>query len=429
MVTVPPVVRDLLMVAFVLFPPLTAIALGEVLRPLRFRRPFGIQYGIPAVLLVVFGLTYLVITYRLRAVSVTLSAEDALLPSDLEAAALTAIAAGGYLLSIVAALTRESWRRYRLAAEVRRLRSSLRVHETRLARARRDLARTSAASQQDAEPPSAPARGSSEPRPPASSAGSAAVALIIALVTLPHGAQAAVAPRCAEGVEWLRAAIPADSRLALIVTTQQISDEQRSLDRAMAKAVLGCAGARTVVTVRAITATALTDAPAWHGTVPADPAGTDPYAPVRGRGFLAEAGGAIDRAIAPLPSSAPLGSDILGALAASGQEWSVVPGSGIRVAVIVASGWQQSRDLNLFSYQGRAATKITEALRKLRHDGTLPDLRGARVYLVGLTPGARAMATTNAQIQSLCAFWSAIVTASNGELKLCVGTLPGVART
>jgi hypothetical protein len=423
LITVPPAVRSLLLVAFVVFPPLTAIALGEVLRPWRYRRPVGAHYRIAAVLLGVFAVAYLVITYRLRALSVTLGTDEPLLPSDLEAAALCAIAGAGYILAVVAGLTRESWSRFKLSAQVRRLKSALKMHGARLARARTDLARTHVSTTDEEEPPSTVAGdGSSVPRAPAV----AAIALALCVAATAQGALAAP-PRCADPVAWLRTAIPADSRVVLIVTTQQMTEAQQSLDRAMARAVVGCAGARSTITVRAVTATALTDAPVWQGVAPSESTG-DPYASVRGQPFMTQASGAIDRVIASPAPAVPLRSDILGALAATGQQWSIAPRTGTRVVFVLASGWQESADLNLFRYKTGPATQIDGALRALRRDGTLPDLAGASVYIAGLNPGAAGMGTTKADVTGLCAFWRAVVTAAKGDLRLCAGALPGIAQ-
>ncbi len=429
LVTVPPAVRSLLMIAFITFPPLTAIALGEVLRPWRFRQPVGMQFRLGAALLVAFAVTYLTAIYRLRALSVGLAGDDALLPNDVEAAALTIIAGGGYLLAVVGAVTRSSWHRFVLTSQIRRLKRDLKVHEARLARARIDLARAKKSSFDEDHPPNetAPDKTAVQ-RPAAAVATTAAIAFVVLAAITPGAAAAAPAPRCAESVAWIRAAIPADSRLALLITTQPVSDEQRALDRAMAKAVIGCAGARTTITVRAITETSLTDAPVWQGVTPNDAPVSDPYGPARGRSYVAQGDDTIDRVMSATPAGPPLRSDILGALQASGQDWSVAPRGGVRVAVIVASAWQQSRDVNMFVYKSNAAAKIDETLRKLQHDGTLPDLQGVSVYIVGLTPGAPGMGTTGAGVRGICTFWSAVVTAAKGELKLCAGSLPGIAR-
>lgn len=428
LISVPPFVRALLLVAMVIFPPAAALALGEALRPLRARHEYPVQYRVSAVLLGAFALSYVVLTYHLRAASVSLGAEaDGLIPSGLEAWALCIIASCGYLLSIAAALTRESWQRFRLAAQIRRLRAELKAHERRLARAKADLAR--AGGTDDDGPMPQPSADPPPTRPPTGTVAATALVLLV-LAAAPRAVLAASAggvPRCGESLEWLRAAIPNGARVELMVTTQNLSDLQSTVDRLTAKTVLACVGPGTSVTVRAITATAMTDTPVWHGTVPGGSGPFDPYASVRGRRFLTDGSAAVDRALTPPASGGTLRSDLLGVLRAGADDWTVVPRDARRVAVIVASAFVQSRDVNLYRWNARASDKTDAVLQALRRDGTLPDLGGADVYIVGVTHGAPGMRTTNAEVESACQFMTAVTSAANGTLRLCSGTLPGLA--
>jgi hypothetical protein len=58
----------------------------------------------------------------------------------------------------------------------------------------------------------------------------------------------------------------------------------------------------------------------------------------------------------------------------------------------------------------------------------LPDLQGSDVVIVGLTPGAERMQTSDAQLAGLCRFWRAVVEAGHGTLKLCAAGLPGISQ-
>jgi hypothetical protein len=92
----------------------------------------------------------------------------------------------------------------------------------------------------------------------------------------------------------------------------------------------------------------------------------------------------------------------------------------------VFNGWQQTKTLNLFSYQRDPAASTAAAVRSLRASGALPDLGGSEVVIVGLTAGASSMQISDAQLAGLCRFWRGVVEAGGGTLKLCAPALPGI---
>ena len=197
--------------------------------------------------------------------------------------------------------------------------------------------------------------------------------------------------------------------------------------RTMAKAVAGCAAPGTAVTLRPITDRSLTELPLFTGTIPAE-TGQNAVNPLRYRtellGFAAREAAAVDRL--PAVGAKATGSDPLGALTAAGQDHSVTPTGSKHVVVAIFNGWQQTRALNLFSYQHDPAGSTESAVRGLRASGALPDLGGSDVVIVGLTAGATSMQTSDAQLAGLCRFWRGVVAASGGKLTLCAAALPGI---
>jgi hypothetical protein len=57
--------------------------------------------------------------------------------------------------------------------------------------------------------------------------------------------------------------------------------------------------------------------------------------------------------------------------------------------IAISNGWQQTRELNLFSYQRDTAGSTGAAVRSLCASGALPDLAGSDVVIVGPGIGDR----------------------------------------
>jgi hypothetical protein len=230
---------------------------------------------------------------------------------------------------------------------------------------------------------------------------------------------------------WLGAQIPAGTNVELLVAAGPTIPAGRwRAYRAMATAVAGCAGPGTALTLRAITDRSLTELPLFTGTMPAE-TGQNAVNPLRYRtellGFAAREAAAIDRL--PAVGSKATGSDPIGALTAAGQDHSLAPTGSKHVVVAIFNGWQQTRALNLFSYQRDPAGSTGATVRSLRASGALPDLGGSDVIIVGLTAGATPMQTSDAQLAGLCRFWHGVVAASGGKLTLCAAALPGIEDT
>jgi hypothetical protein len=227
---------------------------------------------------------------------------------------------------------------------------------------------------------------------------------------------------------WLAQELPAGSAVELLVAAgPTIPDGRWPAYRAMANAVATCAGAGTEVALRPITDRAWTELPLFSGTVP-EATGQNAVNPLRYHaelgGFVKRQSAAVDRL--PTVGKEAAGSDPLGSLAAAGQSLRLRTTDSKHVVIAVFNGWQQTKTLNLFSYQRDPAASTAAAVRSLRASGALPDLGGSEVVIVGLTAGASSMQISDAQLAGLCRFWRGVVEAGGGTLKLCAPALPGI---
>jgi hypothetical protein len=232
--------------------------------------------------------------------------------------------------------------------------------------------------------------------------------------------------RCAS--RWLAQELPAGSGVELLVAAgPTIPGGRWPAYRAMATAVAACAGAGTEVALRPITDRAWTELPLFSGTVPEE-SGQNAVNPLRYHaelgGFVKRESAAVDRLLGVGKDAA--GSDPLGSLAAAGQSLRLRTTDSKHVVIAVFNGWQQTKTLNLFSYQRDPAASTAAAVRSLRASGALPDLGGSEVVIVGLTAGASSMQISDAQLAGLCRFWRGVVEAGGGTLKLCAPALPGI---
>jgi hypothetical protein len=227
---------------------------------------------------------------------------------------------------------------------------------------------------------------------------------------------------------WLGGELGAGSEVELLVAAgPTIPGGRWPAYRAMAKAVAGCAGAGTSVTLRPITDKSMTELPLFAGTIP-EQKGQNAVNPLRYatdvRAFANREAAAVDRL--PEFGLKATGSDPLGALSVAGQNLRIGATGSKHVVIAIFNGWQQTRELNLFSYQRDPAGSTGAAVRSLRASGALPDLAGSEVVIVGLTSGVSTMQTSDAQLAGLCRFWRGVVEAGGGTLKLCAAGLPGI---
>jgi hypothetical protein len=236
----------------------------------------------------------------------------------------------------------------------------------------------------------------------------------------------AKAEDCPEKFRWLADALPAQANIELLITTENLESERRELDRAMAHATVACAHEHSAITIRSITANAQSDPPVWYGVVPT--ANSNPFeSESRRRRFQAGAFAVIDQILNAPHDGQRLGSDIIGAFQAAGQDYSVAGKGSHPVVIALTTGWQQSRDFNIFIYQGNPVAQIDLTLRKLRRIGGIPKLAGTDVYIGGLAPGDPRMGTRSEQLLGLCKYWAAITGEARAVQRMCLPVFPGVA--
>ncbi|HTD36237.1 MAG TPA: hypothetical protein VK669_01890 [Candidatus Limnocylindrales bacterium] len=260
-------------------------------------------------------------------------------------------------------------------------------------------------------------------------AGAALLAAALALAGCAGSENASAsqaAGGCASG--WLGQELPAGTEVELLVAAgPTIPGGRWPAYRAMATAVAACAAPGTALTLRPITDKSMTELPVFTGAVP-DRSGQNGVNELRYatevRAFARREAAAVDRL--PQIGKDAGGSDPLGALAAAGQSLRLGPAGSKHVVVAIFNGWQQTRALNLFSYQRDPAASTGSAVRALRGSGALPDLNGSEVIVVGLTPGVSTMQTSDAQLAGLCRFWRGVVEAGGGRVALCAAALPGI---
>ena len=260
-------------------------------------------------------------------------------------------------------------------------------------------------------------------------AGAALLAAALALAGC-VGSQNASASQAAGGCasSWLGRELPAGTAVELLVAAgPTIPGGRWPAYRAMATAVAACAAPGTALTLRPITDKSLTELPVFTGAVP-EASGQNAVNELRYatevRAFARREAAAVDRL--PQIGKDAGGSDPLGAFAAAGQSLRLGPAGSKHVVVAIFNGWQQTRALNLFSYQRDPAASTGSAVRALRGSGALPDLGGSEVVVVGLTPGVSSMQTSDAQLAGLCRFWRGVVEAGGGRVALCAAALPGI---
>jgi len=260
-------------------------------------------------------------------------------------------------------------------------------------------------------------------------AGAALLAAALALAGC-AGSQNASASQAAGGCasSWLGQELPAGTEVELLVAAgPTIPGGRWPAYRAMATAVAACAAPGTALTLRPITDKSMTELPVFTGAVP-EASGQNAVNELRYatevRAFARREAAAVDRL--PQIGKDAAGSDPLGALAAAGQSLRLGPAGSKHVVVAIFNGWQQTRALNLFSYQRDPAASTGSAVHTLRGSGALPDLTGSEVIVVGLTPGVSTMQTSDAQLAGLCRFWRGVVEAGGGRVALCAAALPGI---
>jgi hypothetical protein len=295
--------------------------------------------------------------------------------------------------------------------EICRNRAAMRRDEKRLVQALEDVHVHRGTPPDDpngAAPEAAPTNGG--PLPPAVAVLSAAI--VVGLCMSPAFAGVVCPPQLTSS----------GAVVDLLLTTSRISDSQRRLDLASARAVVSCLLPGETVTVRAITADATSEAPVFSDVVPAGPAGfLDVDGTHQQRVFRQRLADAIERTLTSA-SSESIASDVLGTIAAVAAE----SPKRKHAIVDIGGGWQQSALLNAFVAGTSPATLLAPALKKLREADLLPQLPGSSIFVLGIEGGDRRMGMTS-RVRIVCSFWRSVATEESMRLAICAPTLEGVS--
>lgn len=228
----------------------------------------------------------------------------------------------------------------------------------------------------------------------------------------PNCSNARLAAMLAEGPE-LQMAVAAGS---------SIPRERRGTYREMARAAAACAKPGTRVVIRPITEHGLIEIPIFDRTAPAR-IGENEYNDVHYRSdtlaFMKDVDAALDRL--PTLGARDRGSDPLGSLIAASRDITITRNA---IVLLICNGWQQTRQLNTFSYRTDPARYASTALRFLAQNHTQLQLTDVRVIIAGITAGDPIVDANDAQIEGLCTFWTRIVASGHGTVR-CGPSLPG----
>ncbi len=192
-----------------------------------------------------------------------------------------------------------------------------------------------------------------------------------------------------------------------------------------ASAVLACAGEGAVVELLPITDSGASIAPLFVATAPTPP--PDLNNPLRLRlereAFLQRSLPAIETLHTTKTKFS--GFDPLGTLQVAGESLHHAAG-GKRVVIMIGNGWQQTDRVNLFRWHDNPANHADDVIRRLKADGTLPNLATTDVVITGLTRGDVKLKMGSAEITGLCTFWAKVVRAGHGNVIWCRPFLPGI---
>jgi hypothetical protein len=228
--------------------------------------------------------------------------------------------------------------------------------------------------------------------------------------------------------EWdgIKAWLPPGARVELLVAAgNTIPAGYWPRYREAASAILACAGDGAVVELLPITDSGASVSPLFVATAPTPP--PDLNNPLRLRlereQFLKHSIPAIETLYTTTTKFG--GFDPLGTLQVAGE--SLHHGSaGKLVVVMIGNGWQQTDHVNLFRWGDNPANHADDVVRRLKSDGTLPNLATTDVVITGLTRGDLRLKMGSAEITGLCTFWGKVVQAGHGKVVWCKAFLPGM---
>jgi len=326
------------------------------------------------------------------------------------------VAAAGMVFALATTLGRESWEAFELRWRLWGAARHLRTVKRQLAAVRRDLGDGGLG-------------GGTRALPGALVFALAATGATIAMAS---AASAEPLPVCSPASQWLAGEMPAGSFVeVLLAAGDTIPQDRWRLYRAMAGMVLACAGDGSTITLRPVTRAGVSESPHFSGTVPVpDPTrkGNELWHSLGGerRPFVANALRAVDDF--PQIGGHGWGSDPVGALEGAAQDLALAPAGVKRSIILIANGWVQTRELDMFPHGGTPAEDADRVRRTLKVAGVLLRLNGTHVIVAGIAPGYAKMRVTSTQVLGLCRFWRALVDSGGGTVTFCAPAFPGIVQ-
>jgi len=226
-----------------------------------------------------------------------------------------------------------------------------------------------------------------------------------------------------DGDFWAAHVAPAARVEVLLAAANTVPVPQRPLYARMATAAVDCAPAGARVDLYPITDVGVGRAPVFSALAP-NPTSNELLNQREREGFVATGRARVDDVIGARRTFE--GSDPLGTLYAAGEAIHRAPPRGRVLVIVIANGWQQTREVNLFRYNDDPSKHAGEVVTRLRADGAMPDLRGTDVAFAGVTRGDSRMKMGYREVIGLRRFWEAIVRAAGGAVVSFDEVLPGL---
>ncbi len=222
---------------------------------------------------------------------------------------------------------------------------------------------------------------------------------------------------------WTAHVGPAARTEVLLAAANTVPLPERPLYAHMATAAIDCAPAGARIDLYPITDAGVGRGPVFSAVVPS--ATSNELLNQREReAFVASGRARVEDVIDARRTYD--GSDPIGTLYAVGEAIHRGPQRGRVLVVVIANGWQQTREVNLFRYNDDPSKHAEEVVRRLRDDTALPDLHGVDVAFAGVTRGEAHMKMGYREVIGLRRFWERLVRAAGGTVVSFDSVLPGL---
>ncbi len=247
------------------------------------------------------------------------------------------------------------------------------------------------------------------------------------LVSGSRGPLRAEEPNKCELEDAVRSDLLTNVRVELLLAAgNTVPHDRRASYEQIAHAVMACVTGDSRIELLPITSSGVGIPPVFARAVPRiDPNGVPLQEQKKRAQFLEAADAAIKdvlNATKPFDHSDPIGT-----LYAAGEALHRPPPEGKRVVIVIANGWQQTKNIDIFVYRKNPAAQADRVIDFLRQQNALPNLAGTNVVFTGFALGDAGLQMTPMEMIHLCDFWKKVVHASHGSTPLpCEQVLPGM---